>query len=522
MNLKDFELLADNDDHYEIKHPRGRAIKVSKRGLNEKSHKAIKALIPHYAQGAIVEPGDAGGELEEPSFQDKLNNFVNDINGAVNTAQPVDAVNSANQVANDAGAQALAEQRSREAPDSLWANADRVPSQAAIPEEQDLFDRNSGAIARNMPQVPGAAPQMGAPAMPAMTPNRAPAQSDWQRQLAANEADFQKIQADRKASDDMHEQELKNLPPEDRNRIFKNMSTGQKLQTGLALILGGIGSAYTGKNVALDMMNKAIDDDIAAQRSDRSNKMNLWKMHREALGDDLAANIATKNNILNRMKLQVDEAMGNAPGPMMQARAAAMKQQINMQMAQNNAALAAYSQASGPNVDPATLVRFRVPEPHQKAVFEEIQRAQDTRHMGGSILKAFDQAVKDNTVMKTGAGIFRTPGSVLALHQAMQPTFKDLEGTVRQAAMDNTFKNITPAPGDMESTIKEKRAALVDYLRSKASAPTAKGFGIDLDKFESTRAPQPKSQDPAIYVQWARANPNNPKAQLILQKYGTK
>jgi len=68
----------------------------------------------------------------------------------------------------------------------------------------------------------------------------------------------------------------------------------------------------------------------------------------------------------------------------------------------------------------------------------------------------------------------------------MQPTFKDLEGTVRQAAMDNTFKNITPQPGDKDYTVETKRQALLDYLQSKASASTAKGYGIDLHRFEST------------------------------------
>jgi hypothetical protein len=53
--------------------------------------------------------------------------------------------------------------------------------------------------------------------------------------------------------------------------------------------------------------------------------------------------------------------------------------------------------------------------------------------------------------------------------------------------MDNTFKNVTPMPGDSEHKIQQKREALMGYLQSKASAPTAKGNGLDLSKFESTR-----------------------------------
>ncbi len=68
----------------------------------------------------------------------------------------------------------------------------------------------------------------------------------------------------------------------------------------------------------------------------------------------------------------------------------------------------------------------------------------------------------------------------------MGPTFQDIEGTVRQAAMDNMNQNTTPQFGDNEATIAKKRDALVGYITSKSSAPTAKGFGIDLSKFPTT------------------------------------
>lgn len=142
----------------------------------------------------------------------------------------------------------------------------------------------------------------------------------------------------------------------------------------------------------------------------------------------------------------------------------------------------------GQGDDPAKMVPGNVPKEHQAAVFKEIDSAENTKRMAAEIMKSFDSATTENTVMKTGAGMLRTPASVMALHQALQPTFKDLEGTVRQAAMDNTFKNVTPAPGDSDKTIATKRAALEEYLQSKASAPTARAYGIDLSKFESTSA----------------------------------
>lgn len=55
----------------------------------------------------------------------------------------------------------------------------------------------------------------------------------------------------------------------DPDRWWNNKSTGGKVLAGIGLILGGFGGglARTGRNPAMDVMNKAIDDDIKAQES---------------------------------------------------------------------------------------------------------------------------------------------------------------------------------------------------------------------------------------------------------------
>lgn len=149
--------------------------------------------------------------------------------------------------------------------------------------------------------------------------------------------------------------------------------------------------------------------------------------------------------------------------------------------------------------DPAQLVPNQVPKDHQAAAFNEIDAAENTKRMSGSIMDSFNQAVQDTQGLGRVTSLIKTPRSTQALHQALQPTFKDLEGTVRQAAMDNTFKNVTPNAGDTAADIETKRQALQGYLQSKASAPTARGYGIDLSKFDSTSAYKspPKNTTPS-------------------------
>jgi hypothetical protein len=211
--------------------------------------------------------------------------------------------------------------------------------------------------------------------------------------------------------------------------------------------------------------------------------------------------------MLDHATTLLDQAATKAQGPLAQARAQQMKAQLMGQAApliQQQAMRSMLTAPSNTNSlaqqDPASLIPFApipIPQDQQKAVADEIGRAQDTRRMSDSILQAFDQAAKDTSGLGAIGSYIKTPRSSLALHQAMQPTFKDLEGTVRQAAMDNTFKNVTPVGVDTQKDLETKRRALVQYLQSKAAAPLAKAHGIDLDRFQSTA---PQEQAPQIKV----------------------
>ncbi len=58
--------------------------------------------------------------------------------------------------------------------------------------------------------------------------------------------------------------EVKAIPDIKVNSPFTNGTTGQKIMAGIAIALGGIGGALTGKgdNKALDVINKAIEQDL--------------------------------------------------------------------------------------------------------------------------------------------------------------------------------------------------------------------------------------------------------------------
>lgn len=285
----------------------------------------------------------------------------------------------------------------------------------------------------------------------------------------------------------------------DYNRWWNNKSTGAHVLNGVALLLGGIGAGLQGSsnNVAWNAIQSSMDKDIQSQKDDLGRKQSLLSNYYHQYGNIVQAEQATRLHMSAMIQGQLAKVAAQTADPIIEARAKQniatsrrrdfpLQMSVSQMQAQNDLKKMIATQNVN-NVDPSTLVEKIIPEKHRQKVYAEIESAQNTKKMAKSIVDAFEKAAKENTFVKTGAGFLRTPGSVYALHQAMQPTFKDLEGTVRQAAMDNTFKNITPVSGDSDYTVDQKREALYEYLQSKASAPVAKGNGIDLGRFESTK-----------------------------------
>jgi hypothetical protein len=71
----------------------------------------------------------------------------------------------------------------------------------------------------------------------------------------------------------------------DPSRVFGN-DTGKRIMAGIAIAFGSIGSALTGgENTALKIINKAIDDDVTAQKEEMSSKQAQITLERQGLAD---------------------------------------------------------------------------------------------------------------------------------------------------------------------------------------------------------------------------------------------
>jgi hypothetical protein len=132
----------------------------------------------------------------------------------------------------------------------------------------------------------------------------------------------------------------------DPQRLWKESTTAGQVSVGIAMALGALGSR-DGSNKAVDVFNKAIDRDIAAQEVDLNNKFkaigqqqSLLKVNMENFKDMQQARLATRNvyysAIENQLKANLARVKGNEGA---QAQAAQALAVLEQQKAANTAKL---------------------------------------------------------------------------------------------------------------------------------------------------------------------------------------
>lgn len=422
----------------------------------------------------------------------------------------------------------------------VGSEAAPIESQALAASPEGQPDQTAQAPAPTPAPAPEPTPTPSPEVLPANEKPEAPKAPSTPQEV------FQASKTAQNAENQNFEADLNNghITPETYQSLFAKQDTLGKIGTLFGLLISGAGSGLAHQpNAVMAMMDKQIDNDLNAQKATKDNQLNLLGMARKQLMDN--ANIAHLNVETAEGKQKLDtmalaeakqkaltiafhnqQRMVNkmAEGPQKEAAKAqlgnlygAVKDHISS-LEDINAGLMA-QQIQGDKEDPSALVKTKVPQHLQPKVYDEIKAAQNTKQNAQKALDAFDKAAAARK-----SGMIYDSGYNGALHEALGPTFSDIEGTVRQAAMDNTFKNVTPAGLDSDARVKVRRDALIAYLKGKSSAPVAKGNGIDLSKFASTtwNPTEPKGEKPdsrnnsEAAVAWANAHPEDPRSKTIL------
>lgn len=146
-----------------------------------------------------------------------------------------------------------------------------------------------------------------------------------------------------------YESNLKNLDDEqktlqtqvmntkiDPNKVWTNMSTGNRVLAGISILLGGLAQGLTGEksNPAFDVINQAIDRDIDAQKSDLGRKQNLLSLNLAKYGRLDAATAATRAQLLSVTQAQISQSAAKANNAIALKQAELANAQLDIQKAQ--------------------------------------------------------------------------------------------------------------------------------------------------------------------------------------------
>lgn len=312
----------------------------------------------------------------------------------------------------------------------------------------------------------------------------------------------------------------------DPNRYWNNKDTGHKVLSAIALAIGGAGAGRGGRNLAAEHIDKAVANDIEDQKNDYSNTVNLYKMNHSALQDELSASLTTKNQLLSVAQMQLAKQMAAISGAKSNLETQNAMQDLELQKAQNNRAIALLSQRpQGPGgklaQDPTTIAAQLIRDPaHQKAALDEIQHNEGVeksrtlamqnfnnladKHLGGKLSPADRKSAINATVLDISSRLKMRPSQVEPL-------------------IEENFPGAGLTGLESEETIANKRQRLNQLFdNQKNDMPHMKMWtGLGPDSFNSTSSsPLTKlnNQEMRMY-NIAKSHPNHPDSIKFMKKY---
>lgn len=318
MNLGKFKKVHESEDHAILEHPEGHQITVAKRMISPKLKKDL-ASLPMCSGGDVQKFKDGGEALkvdQNTDFsnlqnkhtdwdalnrQDQANNqFTGDLTLSNPAPVPVPPVQSPLQAQPDPSMQA--------APAAPQANNDPMGYQA------------EGAMYNKAMNMGLAGAQGEANARAELGEQQAAIMGDQAQALQDSHAHFMKLADDTNKHIDATTQDMLNNKINPKH-YQESMSTGQKIGSAIALIMGGIGGGLAKQgNPALDYMNNQINRDIESQKMNMDKQKTLLGAYQQQFGNAQVAEEMTRLTLANLNMAKLKQAEGLAQTPLEKAR----------------------------------------------------------------------------------------------------------------------------------------------------------------------------------------------------------
>lgn len=367
---KSYELLHEDETTYKLKHPKGHEITIAKQAVSDAIHQKVRG----FARGGRVDSAlEAMGadddsykaprtevpeETEKPSFFSELGSEIGKTYGGITTMLPesmnLDASGSVGQMQMPGSYRPQPEVQ-QPPQTGLIASNGPIPRDS-IPIQQPV-QVGGEAVPTQVPTDQGGTPQPSlnpngnlqksmediakseisgvnkiAKAKDTMYSETLKAQDDANKAQAAADTIYNKSIKDQGEANERLAQDIASskINP---NRLWADSSTGGKIAAGIGILLSGIGSGLRGgKNQALEVINKMVDQDIDAQKAELGKKQTLYSMNLQKTKDANTAYAMTKTQIAAALQGQISSAGAKAGSPMALAQAQIQNAEIQKAM----------------------------------------------------------------------------------------------------------------------------------------------------------------------------------------------
>jgi hypothetical protein len=324
IDFKSFKKTADDGKTATLTHKDGHKIQVVKGALTPANQKMLSKLPLHQSdpEDVVIDPmGDPAGSgkpLSSPSNEESELKAIQQLTDETvdQSNIPPEPQHTPEEVAEARNIQPTEGPTAPDAPAGMGAQPYQNPA-LSLPGGDNSLAANQGSV-----QAGTALGQAQANAYKAASDAQARAFKDFQTSVANNRQTVDQI-----TQDLLHG----HIDPK---QYQENMSTGQKIATGIGLLLGGISSAKTGQpNPAMQFLQSQIDRNLKAQQLNVENKHTLLSALEQQYGDKEQAYKMGQAILTNHLADQLGQAAANNTSAMAKVNGQAGMAQLQQQAA---------------------------------------------------------------------------------------------------------------------------------------------------------------------------------------------
>lgn len=279
------------------------------------------------------------------------------------------------------------------------------------------------------------------------------------------------------------------------DNYWANKTTGDKIRSFIGLALGGFASGWTkGPNLAAEAIDRAIQNDIEAQKANLGKKHSLLQTYLQQMGNLQDAEHMTKltfqNQALQKLQIEADKLQDPTAKATAQQAIGTLQIQLSNQMAQLPQKQAIVQAVKEGRAKPEALISM-LPEHAQKAAREEVSSLQSISQTMQNVAAAFKEVATVGGI--SGSIPFTQDRAKITANRALilniiRAGMKG-QGAISDQEMETSIMPNLPDATDTQTMLNQKLQKLMTTISAKraGAAPTLNQFNIPTEIFESSK-----------------------------------